>query len=69
MINEVKNKVGDNIRSMREQNGWSQEYLGYFAQINQDTMSRLENGKSGLSLLTLIKLTTALDKPLNDLFQ
>lgn len=69
MISELKNKIGNNIKSLRQQNGWSQEYLGYFAQVNQDTMSRVENGKAGLSLLTLVKLSTALNKPISDLFQ
>jgi transcriptional regulator with XRE-family HTH domain len=69
MTKDPKIKIGDNIRELRQQKGWSQEYLGYFAQVNQDTMSRVESGKAGLSLLTLVKITAALDKPLNSIFQ
>jgi len=68
MTKDPKIKIGDNIRELRQQKGWSQEYLGYFANMNQDTMSRIESGKAGLSLLVLLKITTALDKPLNAIF-
>lgn len=66
-MNEAKIKIGKNIREIRESKGWSQEYLGYFADMNQDTMSRIESGKAGLSLLVLLKITTALGKPLNSI--
>tara|TARA_R110000868_G_scaffold103241_2_gene284383 strand:- start:14417 stop:14623 length:207 start_codon:yes stop_codon:yes gene_type:complete len=67
MTQKIKNNIGNNIRELRQQKGWSQDYLGHFADMNQDTMSRIESGKAGLSLLILLKITTSLDKPLNSI--
>lgn len=67
-MQELKTSIGTRIRELRQEKGWTQDYLAYFANTGTATIVNLENGKCGLSLLTLVKITTALEKPINSIF-
>jgi transcriptional regulator with XRE-family HTH domain len=56
------------VRALREQTGASQEHFAYTAKIDRAFMSRVERGKSNVSLATVDRIATALDIELDDLF-
>jgi transcriptional regulator with XRE-family HTH domain len=60
-------RFGDNLRAHRRRVGLSQERLAVIAELNRDEISKLELGLREPRLLTLIKLATALEVPLDDL--
>ena len=55
--------IGDKVKELREQKGWSQDYLAEMAEISQTTIWRLENGKlkRGLPKNLVKTLAAALD--------
>ena len=59
---------GHAIRGLREQTGVSQEAFAYSANIDRAFMSRIERGKSNVSLGTIEKVADALGIPLDVLF-
>jgi transcriptional regulator with XRE-family HTH domain len=59
---------GRAVRVLREQTGVSQEAFAYAAQIDRAFMSRIERGKSNVSLGTVERIASALGLPLDALF-
>jgi len=59
---------GTAVRALREKTGVSQEHFAYTAQIDRAFMSRIERGKSNVSLATVDRIATALEIPLDGLF-
>jgi phage repressor protein C with HTH and peptisase S24 domain len=59
--------VGDRIRSLREQKGWSQEFLGQRADLNKETVNRVELG-ANVRFDTYVKLAAALETSVAELF-
>jgi transcriptional regulator with XRE-family HTH domain len=60
--------LGRRIRVLREARGWSQERLAERAAIHAVYLSGLENGKRNPSFKVLVRLATALDVTLAELF-
>lgn len=58
---------GSTVRQLREQQGWSQEALAERADLNRSYVGELERGKAIPSLLTLKKLSQALNLSLPSL--
>lgn len=58
-ITELK-KLGSHIRQLREKKGYSQEALGFKADLHRTYVSQLELGHRNPSYVTLIKLANAL---------
>lgn len=52
--------VGSQIRAARRERGWTQAELARRAGLGQKEISEIENGKSNITLLTLIKLARIL---------
>lgn len=52
--------IGQNIRRMRIENGWSQEALARKAGISVSQLSRLERGAASTTVTTFFKLCNAL---------
>ncbi len=48
--------IGNNIRSLRLEKGYSQEYLAEVLEVSQKTYSNIENDKSSIKIDTLIKI-------------
>jgi transcriptional regulator with XRE-family HTH domain len=55
-----KTIVGDNIRGFRHSKDWTQEKLAVRTKLSNDYISRLELGKEGVSLDTLVTIAKAL---------
>ena len=66
---KVLNKVGSRIRALRMQKNISQIRLAFLCNFEKASMSRLETGKTNMSLLTLHKISKALDVPLYEFFR
>ena len=60
-IKNYRQKLGDNIRTVREKRGYSQEQLAEKMDINRSTISKIENGKFGISVDYLVKFSIFLD--------
>ncbi len=65
----AKEQFGRNLCERRRRAGWSQENLASRASMRQDEVCRLENGRHGPRLETLVKLADALEVPAGDLLE
>ncbi|MCX6003645.1 MAG: helix-turn-helix transcriptional regulator [Chloroflexi bacterium] len=53
-------KIGDNIRKIRNQRGYSQEEFAEIAGFSRSYYTEIETGKRNISVLNLIKIVEAL---------
>lgn len=53
-------RLGDNIRRLRKQKGWSQEALAFEAGLDRTYVSSVERGERNIALLNLHRLAHAL---------
>ena len=60
-IKDYRIKLGDKIRIVREQRGYSQEQLADLMNINRSTISKIENGKFSISVDYLVRFSIFLD--------
>jgi transcriptional regulator with XRE-family HTH domain len=60
-IRDYRLKLGDKIRIVREQKGYSQEQLAELMSINRSTISKIENGKFGITVDYLVRFSIFLD--------
>lgn len=61
-------QLGDNIREVRKQRGYSQEELAYMVGFSRSYYTEIETGKRNISILNLIKIINALKADPNELF-
>ena len=54
-IMEYRLKIGEAIKEVREQRGYSQEELAEIMSISRSTISKIENGKFAISIDYLAK--------------
>jgi len=57
---DIKEKVGNRIRSLRTEKGLSQEALANEAGIDRTYMTDVENGRRNISIEVLSKIIAAL---------
>ena len=60
-IKDYRLKLGDKIRQVREQRGYSQEQLAEMMDINRSTISKIENGKFSITVDYLMRFSIFLD--------
>lgn len=60
-IKEYRLILGDKIRLVREQRGYSQEQLAAKMNISRSTISKIENGKFGITVDYLVRFSVSLD--------
>lgn len=60
-IKDYRLKLGDKIRVIREQRGYSQEQLAELMKINRSTISKIENGKFSITVDYLVRFSIFLD--------
>lgn len=60
-IKDYRLKLGDKIRIVREQRGYSQEHLAELMNINRSTISKIENGKFSITVDYLVRFSIFLD--------
>ena len=65
--NELRKKIGDNLRVLRAKQRISQENLAEKANISTKYLTRIENEKVNPSILVLLKLAISLDVTINDI--
>lgn len=62
VIEHVKNSVAFQIRTLREDRGWTQDKLGEMASKPRNVISRLEDPNCGkFTLATLLEIASAFD--------
>jgi transcriptional regulator with XRE-family HTH domain len=61
--------LGERIRSLRLEKGWSQEELADAARLDRSYMSGIERGVRNVSVLNLARIAKALGRPIAALFQ
>lgn len=54
-------KIGDNIRAVRKQQGYSQEEFADIAGFSRSYYTEIETGKRNISILNFIKIIEALN--------
>ena len=67
----IKKVIASNIRKYRKLRGLTQEQLALLTELSYDFIRRIETseGKSGFSVVTLYKIATVLEVPLDYLTQ
>jgi len=65
----VETIVGNRLRELRTQHGYSLRALAVRSGLNINTLSLIENGKSSASISTLQTLAEALDVPITTFFK
>jgi transcriptional regulator with XRE-family HTH domain len=60
--------VGERIRTLRKERGWSQEELGEKANLHHTYVGAIERGEKNASIDTLDKIADALGTVIVDLF-
>jgi transcriptional regulator with XRE-family HTH domain len=60
-IKDYRLKLGDKIRIVREKRGYSQEQLAEKMNVNRTTISKIENGKFGITVDYLVRFSIFLD--------
>lgn len=61
-------RLGNVIRAVRKASGLSQEDLAYEAEIDYSTMGEIERGQRNATLVKVMRIATALNKSMADLF-
>lgn len=59
---------GAHIRKLRIERGMSQEQLAERAQVHRTYIGMLERGEKNATITTLVKISTALNVSINQLF-
>ncbi|MBV7440060.1 helix-turn-helix transcriptional regulator [Weeksellaceae bacterium TAE3-ERU29] len=62
------NKVGFNIRKIREKKGYSQEYMAQELEISQATYARIENQATRLTVERLYQIAEILNTDIAEFF-
>src|SRR4051812_4074679 len=60
--------VGEQIRRLREEKGWSQAQLAVYAGMAPGGVNQIENGKRNANSVSLMKIAGALGVEMGDLF-
>ncbi len=62
----ILNALGDAIRRTRLEKGISQEKLALLAEVDRSYVGRVERGDNNVAVLTLARLTKALEVSMRD---
>lgn len=68
-VRDLKAALGDNLARCRSQAGLSQDELSFRADLHRTEVSQLERGLRIARADTLLKLASALEVPVGDLFE
>jgi transcriptional regulator with XRE-family HTH domain len=58
---DIRRRVGRNVKSIREERGWSQEALAFESGIHRTYISGVERGVRNPTIVVLERIATALD--------
>ena len=65
---EVKSKIGNRIKELREQKNMSQKDLSYSADLDRSYIASVENGKRNISIVNIEKIAIALEVSVKEFF-
>ena len=65
---EVKVKIGQRIKVLREKIQMSQKDLAYSADLDRSYIASVENGSHNISIVNIEKIATALEVTLKEFF-
>lgn len=65
---EIKSKIGNRIKELREIKQMSQKDLAYSADLDRSYIASVENGKRNISIVNIEKIAVALGVKLQDFF-
>lgn len=60
---------GQRVRKIRKSAGLSQEELSYKSNVNRTYIGMIERGEKNVTLLTMVKISQALEINITDLFE
>jgi transcriptional regulator with XRE-family HTH domain len=66
---DVKIKIGQRIRQLREISSMSQKDLAYSADLDRSYIASIENGSRNVSIVNIEKISTALNVTLKEFFE
>jgi len=66
---DVKQKIGQRIRELREVQGMSQKELSYVADLDRSYIASVENGQRNISIVNIEKIANALGVTLEVFFK
>ena len=69
LIMTILKIVGSNIKKYRTDKGLSQEKLGEAAEVHRTFIGAIERGERNISILTLKKISSALEIPITKLLE
>jgi len=64
----IKAKIGQRIKELRENSAMSQKDLAYAANLDRSYIASVENGQRNVSIVNIEKIATALNVTLNYFF-
>ncbi len=67
-MGKIKTILGDNIRTLRTEKGWTQVYLADRLQITAPFLAQIESGKRGTSLELVESAAELFEIPIASLF-
>ena len=62
----IDRKIGQRLRAIRREAGWSQERLGEALGMSFQQVQKYENGKNRVAVSTLLLIAEALKRPVTD---
>ncbi len=65
---DVKIKIGQRIRQLREISSFSQKDLAYSADLDRSYIASIENGSRNVSIVNIEKISVALNVTLKEFF-
>jgi transcriptional regulator with XRE-family HTH domain len=66
---QLRQKLGEKIRQLREKHGWSQEQLAHETGFGRSFMSAIERGKKDIRISTLCKLADIFEMTVTQLLK
>ncbi len=64
----ILEKFGDRLRSLRKEQGLSQEKLAHKADLHRTYIGMIERAEKNITLINIQKIATALNVEIKDLF-
>jgi transcriptional regulator with XRE-family HTH domain len=65
---EIKSKIGNRIKELREVKQMSQKDLAYTSDLDRSYIASVENGQRNISIINIEKIATALGEDLTTFF-
>jgi transcriptional regulator with XRE-family HTH domain len=67
-VMEIKEKIGQRIKALREQKQMSQKHLSFSSDLDRSYIASVENGSRNISIVNIEKIANALEVTLKVFF-